>query len=552
MPAPRNVTTLAVSLSGGVDSSVVAALLQQKIDPVKIQLQAVHMTNWNFQDDGEDVALENVCYEQDWKDAVQVAEHLKLPIIRHRLESAYWTHVFEPYLEDLVKNGNMGNPDINCNVHIKFGALREKIVARHGKQTWLATGHYARLWYPQYGKGHDAGYEDLPSELLKDYKCLIEENLSPGTDEWLWKWYKTNQCSSNPWLLAAADTTKDQSYFLAGCSNTQLAQVLFPLGDLHKKWPSSPSIDSNDESASPYTLTVRELAIKLKLPTANKRESMGICFVGKRKSWINFVRDYTAPDLLQQHVQFVDIDSGRVIGQSDEKSHPAFYTIGRGARVGGADQKYFVVGPSMSSPPISRCRAFRQDQNATEDNVVWVCAGTHHPALFANSLTVKKFNWIMDQRIPDPLLSPGHDGRAHKFGEGNTGVLRCKFRFRHLQELMDCEVVYDPCQRKNSNGELGVYTIYFEEPLRGITPGQMVVLYAANGLVCLGGGPIATVGMSLWEQEQQQDHLHGSSTIKKPKYLDMCKGELSRATTKTGKSKNDDATTDTYMVEMMS
>ena len=562
----RTKTTLAVALSGGVDSSVAAALVQQQIDPTITQLQAVHMTNWNFQDESggsssngssssskdENMVLEKVCYEQDWNDAMKVAEHLQVPLIRQSLESEYWNHVFEPYLDELLQNGKMGNPDINCNVYIKFGALREKVLQRYGSQTWLVTGHYARLWYPQHGTTTMTCSNNKNSPLpLEDYKDLVESNLSLPQDEWLWNLMMTTTTttkqqqpgrysSKQPWLLAAADISKDQSYFLAGCSNVQLQQVLFPLGDLYKtthddnnnddhrdknnknntpnmtektQSSSSPPPPSSSSSSSTRTTTtrqtVRQVAAQLQLPTAYKRESMGICFIGKRKSWIDFMKEYTPKELLQPTIQFVDIDSGRILGQTNEPSHVALYTIGRGAKLSGVDQKYYVVHHRPSS--------INKNKNNKKNNIVWVCAGTHHPALYAKSLTVYKMNWILNGHIPDPLLQTSQQSSSSS-SSGIVATLHCQCRIRHLQSLTNCHVVWNRRRHRGNttttttNGGSGgsgdnhdhdVYTIYLDEPIRGITPGQMLVLYAAQGLVCLGGGPIAECGPTMWEEQEQ-------------------------------------------------
>uniref|UniRef100_A0A7S2YCD8 tRNA-specific 2-thiouridylase MnmA-like C-terminal domain-containing protein n=1 Tax=Entomoneis paludosa TaxID=265537 RepID=A0A7S2YCD8_9STRA len=405
----------------------------------------------------------------------------------------------------MIQNGNMGNPDINCNVHVKFGALRENVLQRYGPETWLATGHYARLWHPQLNdKSRPTTTESLPPVTLQNYSSLIEQNLSLEDDDWLWRFHSRCQSGDTltPWLLGAADLTKDQSYFLAGCKGSQLRQVLFPLGDLYKKSPPRTSTQQNldqadqDTAAAPIeredaAKTVREIAAELNLPTANKRESMGICFIGKRKSWKQFVQDYVPR--AERKVDFVDIDSGKVLAQSDEPSHPAFYTAGQGARLSGTPEKYFVVGPVSSPPSVllasSSTRITSNDsvmpQSKEErNNVVWICAGTQHPALFAKHFTVHSFNWILET-VPEPLLKLG-------------GVLRCQCRIRHLQRLANCEVV----RTENSEGRDGHYTIHLEEPMRGIMPGQMLVLYAANGLVCLGGGPITSRGPSLWEQNK--------------------------------------------------
>lgn len=469
-------TTVIVALSGGVDSSVAAALLKDQLHDTtnKMDLQAVHMTNWNFHDD-DDVGsgVENICYEQDYKDAVAVADHLDISVTRQRLEAEYWTHVFEPYLEDLIQNGNMGNPDINCNVYIKFGALRQNVLSRFGSNTWLATGHYARLWHSDATLSLAEKEQGFP--LMKDYSPLVEEQMENKEDDWLWNYRRKQQSATydKPWLLAANDLSKDQSYFLSGCSSSQLRQVLFPLGDLHKKNKNMKNRNDGDDNNSPKT--VRDIAAEKDLPTAQKRESMGICFIGKRKSWKEFVQGYLPKQ--KKKVDFVDIDTGKVMAQSAEPSHPSLYTAGRGAKIGGTAERYFVVAPPSASTLV-----FTDKYPATKnDNVVWVCAGTHHPALYADIITVFEINWIIEE-IPEKLMK-------------KCGVLRCQCRVRHLQELTSCEVV----RNENDVGDT-YYTIHLDQPIRAIMPGQMLALYAVNGLVCLGGGPISSRGPSRWEQ----------------------------------------------------
>jgi tRNA U34 2-thiouridine synthase MnmA/TrmU len=335
------------------------------------------------------------------------------------LEREYWNFVFEPFVHELLK-GRMGNPDIGCNVHVKFGALLEHARAKFGPETRLATGHYARLWHP-----------DASNDPPKDALATINGH------SWLIDAQNTT-AMSGPLLLSAVDTTKDQSYFLSGCSSTSLCNVIFPLGNLHKKE------------------TVRQLATQLQLPTATKRDSMGICFVGKRRDGFRqFVQNYLpAPT---KPVEFIDIESEQVVGTTEAPEHALLWAIGQGAKIGGSAHKYFVV--------------------RRKENCIWVCQGTKHPSLFTDSLTVEAIDWV-SRALPLPLQTQKE--------------LRVQCRIRHLQPLMDGTLY---CK------ENGSFELLLDRPVRAVAPGQMAVFYI--GQVCLGGGPIASAGESYFARNEE-------------------------------------------------
>lgn len=332
----RNVV---VALSGGVDSSVAAALLLSKNNKdVQYNVSAIHMSNWNFRDEdpSSDFYSASTSFEKtnqkisacssdaDWEQAKKIANALTLPIRRLSLESEYWIRVFEPYVQDMAVRGIMPNPDLSCNRYIKFGALLQHVLQTHGEQTLLATGHYARLWNPNH---HHHG--SLTSSLK--------------LDDWIPDWLRT--WSRSPILLAAVDESKDQSYFLASCQPQAFQHVTFPLGDYYKSKKRPP--ESNPQDNVPTTFssnelmsqpepplpTVREMAATWNLPSAKQRESMGICFIGKRQSFADFMTAYmpraTCP------IRFVDVDTGITIHETKECVHPVFFTPGQGARIGG-------------------------------------------------------------------------------------------------------------------------------------------------------------------------------------------------------------------------
>jgi tRNA U34 2-thiouridine synthase MnmA/TrmU len=228
--------------------------------------------------------------------------------------------------------------------------------------------------------------------------------------------------------------------------------------------------------------TVRQLAADMELPTASKRESMGICFVGKRPGGFrSFVADFLPP--ATHKIDFVDVDTGAVVATSQQPEHASLYTIGQGAKLGGSSQKYFIV------------------DREPENGIVRVCAGTHHAALYADSLTVA-VHWMARNQAPRPL-------RMKKGG----GEMRAQCRIRHLQPLVDCTIVavaatvgtMDRDSSSSSSGGTGPppaakYQVHFDKPVRGITLGQTAVFYVADGLICLGGGPITERGATYFEQ----------------------------------------------------
>lgn len=338
-----------IGMSGGVDSSVSAMLLQEQ----GFDVTCLFMKNWEE---------EGPCQSaKDYEDVARVAEHLGLPYYTINFSKEYWDSVFTEFLEDL-KQGYTPNPDILCNREIKFKALFNK--AMQLGADFLATGHYAQIQHLRLTKGKD------PS--------------------------------------------KDQSYFLYAISPTVLPQVLFPVGHLHKK-------------------EVRELARKRGLPTSEKKDSTGICFIGER----NF-RSFLSGYIAYQKGLFKKL-SGEVIG---EHLGVAYYTIGqrKGLNIGGKGDAWFVVDKDPAT------------------NTVYVEQGKDHPSLYKPSLIATSPNWLS-------LLSPSFP-------------LRCSSKIRYRQEDQPCTVFE----------EEGHLKVVFDTPQRAITLKQAIVFY--DGDVCLGGATI--------------------------------------------------------------
>jgi tRNA-specific 2-thiouridylase len=348
-----------VALSGGVDSSVAALLLQQQGHDVS----AAYMKNWI----NEDNLIGDCPWQQDIEDARAVAGHLGIPFQVVNLMREYRAKIVD-YLLDGYARGLTPNPDIMCNREIKFGVFRAW--ARENGFDAVATGHYAR-------------------RVMADGGCA---------------------------LLEGADKNKDQSYFLALLSGAQLRDARFPIGHLQKP-------------------ELRALARKAKLPTADKKDSQGICFIGQVKM-ADFLRAYV-PDAPGPIVRATD---GRMLG---EHRGLHFYTLGQRRGIGipsNTDHAaYVVVG------------------KRAEDRALLV-AFDHPdaPGLFRASVRVHSLSWI---------------------GAPVTTSCRLEARVRYRDPRI-------PCEFTPEGG--GTALVTFEEPQRGLASGQVLALY--EGERVLGGG----------------------------------------------------------------
>lgn len=222
-------------------------------------------------------------------------------------------------------------------------------------------------------------------------------------------------------LLKGIDPEKDQSYFLHAIDPSALARTLFPIGHLHKK-------------------EVREIARKAALPTSEKKDSTGICFIGERnfKPFLSQYLGFTPGPL-------ITLD-GTIVGQHDGI---AYHTIGqrRGIGLGGEGEAWYVVGKDLSR------------------NAVIVERGEQHPALYSRELLARELTWIGDPpELPKRLAA--------------------KIRYRQKDA---------PCALLLQEGD--TLLVRFDEPQRAITPGQSVVFY--EGEVCLGGGVIQSAAPSI-------------------------------------------------------
>lgn len=391
-----------VGLSGGVDSSVAAYLLQKQ----GYEVIGLFMKNWH----DDSVTISDECpWLEDSNDALMVAEKLGIPFQTVDMSVPYKQRIVD-YMFREYERGRTPNPDVLCNREIKFATFLE--YALNLGADYVATGHYCR-------------------------KDTIEVN-----GQTIYR------------LLAGKDQNKDQSYFLCQLSQAQLGRALFPIGDLQKS-------------------EVRAIAKELGLVTAEKKDSQGLCFVGKVRL-PEFLQQQLAPkkgDIIQipsSWQGYQDKESsklfecyedelkyyaekyhysptdGKVIGQHDG-AH--FFTIGqrKGLHVGGTVEPLFVIDTD------------------TEKNIIYVGEGHAHPGLFRRTLFVKKedIHWIRT----DLALS------LHQ-------TMETMVRIRYRQPLQKATLYLNDSE---------LY-IDFRTPQSAITSGQFAAWYIEDELI--GSGEI--------------------------------------------------------------
>jgi tRNA-specific 2-thiouridylase len=390
-----------IGLSGGVDSSVAAYLLQQQ----GYEVIGLFMKNWH----DDSVTISNECpWLDDSNDAMLVAEKLGIPFQTVDLSEQYKERIVD-YMFHEYEKGRTPNPDVLCNREIKFDVFM-KIALELGAD-YVATGHYCR-------KGI----------IDKDGETIYQ-------------------------LLSGVDNNKDQSYFLCQLSQAQLAKSLFPIGELTKP-------------------EVRKIAVELDLVTADKKDSQGLCFIGKVK----------LPDFLQQQLKpkegviveiskeqaiFNDIepqfnsteeklkylsrkidykvDFGKIVGKH-QGAH--YFTKGqrKGLAVGGTPEPLFVIDTDV------------------DENIIYTGQGKEHPGLYKKVLFVanEELHWVREDL---------------ELREAET--MKVKARIRYRQTLEDANLY---------KVENGLY-VEFENFQSAITEGQFVAWYINDELI--GSGVIS-------------------------------------------------------------
>ncbi|WP_028121787.1 tRNA 2-thiouridine(34) synthase MnmA [Epilithonimonas tenax] len=393
---------IVVGLSGGVDSSVTAYLLQQQGHEVI----ALFMRNWN----DASVTLEDECpWIEDSNDALLVAQKLGIPYQVIDMSELYKERIVD-YMFDEYQKGRTPNPDVLCNREVKFDVFMKTALSLGAEK--VATGHYARV---------TSTVDDNGKEIFH--------------------------------LLAGKDNNKDQSYFLCQLSQDQLSKALFPIGELTKP-------------------EVREIAKEIGLVTADKKDSQGLCFIGK-VSLPTFLQQQLVPkegeiveifnDFAEFHRETPTFNSkleeleylsakinykkedGKVIGKHQGAQ---FFTIGqsKGLGIGGHKESCFII-----------CREM-------ENNIIFVGEGKHFPGLFRKALKIEnaELHWVREDL---------------RLKNGESMEVMARIRYRQTLEKATIHQF-----------ESGFY-MEFENPQSAIAEGQFAAWYLEDELI--GSGVIA-------------------------------------------------------------
>ncbi len=320
---------------------------------------------------GDEFGLKGDCpWEQDQEDARKICEHLGIEFRSFNFELQYRDRVIEYFFRE-YKAGRTPNPDILCNSEIKFNIFLKKCLLELDAEK-IATGHYAR----------------------------VMESTVRGKRVYH--------------LHKGVDANKDQSYFLCQLTQDELARTLFPVGHLTKP-------------------EVRAIAEEKGIPVAKKKDSQGICFVGK----IN-VREFIRSELGDKPGPIIDADTGKELG-----THQGlwFHTIGQREGLGLAGGPWFVVNKDLAH------------------NTLLVAKGSENQLLYSSAVVLKELNIIN----PDEMSS--------------EFVAEASLRYRQKP---------NPCEVKFAEGNGSEIVLEFLTPQRAVTPGQFGAIYKGDELISSG------------------------------------------------------------------
>ncbi len=349
---------IAALVSGGVDSSVTIPLLkEQGYDPhifyIKIGME-------------DEKAFMDCPSEEDIEITTWIAKKYGCRFDIVDLQKEYWETVVK-YTIDTVKQGLTPNPDVMCNLLIKFGVFNDRYGRDFDK---ITTGHYAT----------------------------------------------TYETDDGVFLGTAADRVKDQTYFLGQITYPQLEKVMFPIGHLNKK-------------------EVRKLAVEMKLPSAHRPDSQGICFLGK----INY-NDFIRGHVGEKPGPILELETGKVLGQ-----HKGFWfhTIGQRKGLGLSGGPWFVM------------------KKDTRENIIYVSNGYDPETQYKRDVPLNDIHF----------LNPNKD---------YSQLEDIKFKIRHQPQFNTGKLVRD---------EKGI-RILSDKKIQGVAPGQFGVIYDTEEKTCLGSGVI--------------------------------------------------------------
>ncbi|CAI4221033.1 unnamed protein product [Auanema sp. JU1783] len=339
-------------------------------------VQGAYMVNWDHVEEG----VSDCPRTLDEADARRVCDRLDIPFHSVNFVKEYWNQVFTGMLENYRK-GRTVVPDVQCNQFIKFEHFHSYAINELGAD-FIATGHYA-----------STSRNDFHEPRFGRVKLL---------------------CSKDP--------IKDQTYFLCTLAQRQLEKAMFPVGNMNK---------------TEVVQIAREQGFD---DISSKSESMGICFVGKRKKFDEFMNQYINP--VEGDIVMLE---GKRVGY-----HEGVHLFTLGKRISIKSRSH--LGLFVAKIDYKR-------------NIVYAVEGSHHPILYATKFLVKKPKWICDDPIEQKMN------------------VTCRIQRTHPAI---------PCEIDTVGNLLSVKPML---PLRAVADGQMCVFYNKNE--CLGGGEVQTVCSTL-------------------------------------------------------
>lgn len=358
----------------------------------------------------ESVTINNECpWIDDSNDAMLAADHLGIPFHVLDLSREYRERIVE-YMFREYEAGRTPNPDVLCNREIKFDVFLKAALNLNAE--FVATGHYCR-----------------------------KETMANDNGQSIHR------------LLAGLDPNKDQSYFLCQLNQKQLARVLFPVGELKKP-------------------EVRQIAFEIGLPNAAKKDSQGLCFVGKVKLPV-FLQQQLKPKRgrlieVPSNAQLISSHTASGRALDDELSascYPFAFSKQMGLDIGEhKGMHYYTIGQRKGLGVGGKAEPMFVLELDAKENIVYMGQGENHPGIFRKGLFIPESNmhWVREDL---------------KLGIGSSGKYTSRIRYR--QPLTACTI---------TRTALGLYMV-FDEQQRSIARGQFAAWYLGDELI--GSGIIA-------------------------------------------------------------